>query len=55
MKQKGIKKEIDSLRRILIPKHIRESLGFEKDKLVEIFIIEEGLLIKKSNDTEGIA
>ena len=40
MEQIGIEKDIDKLGRILIPKHIRKSLGFEANKPVEMIITE---------------
>ena len=46
MEQIGLEKEIDRLGRILIPKHIRTSLGFELKKPVEMIITNEGLLIR---------
>ena len=46
MEQIGIEKDIDKLGRILIPKHIRKSLGFEANKPVEMIITEDGLLIR---------
>ena len=46
MEQIGIEKEIDKVGRILIPKHIRKSLGFDANKSVEMIITEDGLLIR---------
>ncbi len=44
MEKLGIIKEIDSLGRIVIPKEIRNRLGF--GKTVELVVTEDGLLIK---------
>ncbi|MBO5374409.1 MAG: hypothetical protein J6A54_03045 [Clostridia bacterium] len=46
MEKIGIKKEIDSLGRILIPKEIRKIYGFENE--VEIIPTKDGILIKNS-------
>ena len=40
----GIKKEIDKLGRIVIPKEFRERFGIEKE--VEIIATESGILIR---------
>ena len=42
----GVIKEIDKLGRIVIPKEMRERLGFERD--VEVVLTEEGVLIRNS-------
>ena len=42
----GVIKEIDKLGRIVIPKEMRERLGFERD--VEVVMTEEGVLIRNS-------
>ena len=42
----GVIKEIDKLGRIVIPKEMRERLGFERD--VEVVMTEEGILIRNS-------
>ena len=44
MKIIGIKKEIDSLGRVVIPKDIRRLFNFEKE--VELIVTEDGVLIK---------
>ena len=44
MEKVGIIKEIDGLGRIVIPKEIRNRLGF--GKTVELVVTEDGLLIK---------
>ena len=44
MKNVGIIKEIDELGRLQIPKEIRKRFGF--DKIVELVVTDEGLLIK---------
>ena len=46
MKQIGIEKEIDNAGRILIPKNIRKSLGFELNQQIEMIITSEGLLLR---------
>ena len=44
MNKIGIKKEIDKLGRICIPKDMRERFNFESE--VELLITEEGILLK---------
>ena len=44
MEQVGIKKEIDSLGRIYIPKELREAVGLQK--VVEMIVTAKGLLIR---------
>lgn len=46
MKNVGIIKEIDKLGRIVIPKEMRDRLGF--CELVEVVVTEEGVLIRNS-------
>ena len=46
MDKVGVIKEIDKLGRIVIPKEMRERLGFERD--VEVVMTEEGILIRNS-------
>ena len=52
MKTMGIEKEIDKLGRILIPKYIREAVGFELNQSIEIIITHEGLLLRKISQSE---
>ena len=40
----GIKKEIDKLGRIVIPKEFRERVGIDKE--VEILVTKEGILLR---------
>ncbi len=42
----GIKREIDKLGRIVIPKEMRERLFLEKD--VEILLTDEGVLVRNA-------
>ena len=44
MNKIGIKKEIDKLGRLCIPKDMRERFNFESE--VELLITEEGILLK---------
>ena len=46
MDKVGVIKEIDKLGRIVIPKEMRERLGFERN--VEVVMTEEGILIRNS-------
>ena len=40
----GIKKELDNLGRLVIPKEMREMFCFEKE--VEVVVTEEGILVR---------
>ena len=46
MNNVGVIKEIDKLGRIVIPKEMRERLGFERN--VEVVMTEDGILIRNS-------
>jgi transcriptional pleiotropic regulator of transition state genes len=45
----GIIRRIDELGRVVIPKHIRKQLNINADENdpLEIFIVEDGILLKK--------
>lgn len=44
---KGIKRRLDDLGRAVLPKEFRESLNFNKKEEVEIYLLQEGIYIKK--------
>ncbi|MBR4034915.1 MAG: hypothetical protein IKJ04_08900 [Clostridia bacterium] len=44
MEKPGVKKEIDNLGRICIPKEMRKLYGFDKE--VELIVTPEGILIR---------
>lgn len=50
MRNTGVRKTIDDLGRIVIPKEIRKSLGFEIRSSVELYVDGENLVISKSNN-----
>lgn len=43
----GITRRIDDLGRIIVPKTVRESLRIEEGDLLEIYIVDGGVLFKK--------
>lgn len=45
-KEIGVIKEIDRLGRIVIPKEMRDRMGFNKE--VEVVLTKEGILLKNS-------
>lgn len=47
MKPTGIIRRVDDLGRIVIPKSIRLKLDIEDYEPLEIFIIDDGILLKK--------
>lgn len=44
---KGIKRKLDNLGRVVLPKEFRESLKLNKNDEVEIYLLQEGIYIKK--------
>lgn len=44
---KGIKRKLDDLGRVVLPKEFRESLKLNKNDEVEIYLLQEGIYIKK--------
>lgn len=44
---KGIKRRLDDLGRVVLPKEFRESLKLNKKEEIEIYLIQEGIYIKK--------
>lgn len=44
---KGIKRKLDNLGRVVLPKEFRESLKLNKNEEVEIYLLQEGIYIKK--------
>ena len=44
---KGTKRKIDDLGRVVLPKTFRESLNLNKKEEVEIYLLQEGIYIKK--------
>lgn len=47
---KGMIRKIDELGRIVIPKEFRKSLGIKTNDPVEIFMVKDGLFLKKAGD-----
>ena len=50
MKNTGIVRKIDSLGRLVIPMEIRRLEGLDHDTPMEIFTVEEGILIRKHKE-----
>ncbi len=50
MKSTGIVREVDELGRVVIPKEIRNIIGFEKRTPVEILVEGKNIVIKKYTD-----
>lgn len=48
MKNTGVCKTIDGLGRIVLPKEIRVNLGFDTHSLVELYVEDDKLIIKKA-------
>lgn len=44
---RGLIKQIDKLGRMIIPKEFRDTLGLEEKDEVEIFLLKDGVYIKK--------
>lgn len=44
---KGIKRKLEDLGRVVLPKEFRESLKLNKNDEVEIYLLQEGIYIKK--------
>ena len=47
---KGMIRKIDELGRIVIPKEFRKTLGIKTNDPVEIFMVKDGLFLKKAGD-----
>lgn len=47
MKSTGIVRRIDDLGRIMLPKEIRRRLGISEGTAIELFISDEGVVLKK--------
>ena len=45
---RGLIKQIDKLGRMIIPKEFRDTLGLEEKDEVEIFLLKDGVYIKKA-------
>lgn len=54
MKSTGIIRRIDDLGRIVIPKEIRRNIRVGEGSPMEIFVTEEGVLLKKYYPQEGL-
>ena len=50
MKLKGIKRKVDSIGRIVVPKEFRDELGIENGEPLEIFLTNKGILLCKPTD-----
>lgn len=48
MRNTGVRKTIDDLGRIVLPKEIRKSLGLEIRSTVELYVDGENLIIQKT-------
>lgn len=42
----GLKRKLDPLGRVVIPKEFREEIGIKEGQQAEIFLIENGIFIK---------
>ena len=42
----GLKRKLDPLGRVVIPKEFREEIGIKEGEQVEMFLIENGIFIK---------
>lgn len=51
MKNTGVCKTIDDLGRIVLPKEIRKSLGFDIRSSVELYVEDDRLIIKKAKES----
>lgn len=51
MKNTGVCKTIDDLGRIVLPKEIRKSLGFDIRSSVELYVEDDSLIIKKAKES----
>ena len=49
MKTTGITRRIDELGRVVIPKEIRKNMNIKKGELLEIYLQDEAILLKKYN------
>ena len=47
LKLKGIKRKVDSIGRIVVPKEFRDELGIENGEPLEIFLTNKGILLCK--------
>lgn len=47
MNEIGISRRVDDLGRIVIPKEIRRSLGIREGSEMELFVSDEGVMLKK--------
>lgn len=47
MRATGMVRKIDDLGRMVVPKEIRENLGWEMNDSIEIFVDEDAVLLKK--------
>lgn len=47
LKGNGITKKIDNVGRIVIPINYRERLDLQYDDIVEIYLLDDGIFIKK--------
>ena len=47
MKAIGIVRRVDNLGRVVVPKELRRSLGWDEDTPLEIFTIDGGVVFKK--------
>ena len=57
MKSTGITRRIDDLGRIVIPKEIRKNLKIKENEVLEIFINNDEIILKKFspfNDSEKV-
>ena len=50
---RGLVRKIDSLGRVTLPKEYRESLNIEEGSKVEMFLLKEGIFIKKNEEVKN--
>ena len=55
MKSTGITRRIDDLGRIVIPKEIRKNLKIKENEILEIFIENESIILKKYSSFDDIS
>ena len=53
MRSTGIIKRVDEIRRIAIPKEIREILGIAEGSVMEIFLNNNEIVFRKCNNNEN--
>lgn len=55
MKATGIVRRVDDLGRIVIPKEIRRTMRITEGYPMEMFVIEDGIMLRKYNPIQNIS